>query len=172
MVVEGKEEAGSKEERAYESASNQHASTLHRQDGRTRGYREIYRPCTGNQARTGSHQGRVCWSKLVRSVQALLPSRFRRFDDSLTPTSSYLTGRVSSIDTYFRSGLYPVQFPFVLGQEAAGEVVEISPSTDGSHSSSSNVKKGDKVTAYISHSYAEYAVAEIDKIFVRLLSFL
>lgn len=39
---------------------------------------------------------------------------------------------VNFIDTYFRSGLYPPpQLPFVLGNEAAGEIVSIGENVDG-----------------------------------------
>lgn len=31
---------------------------------------------------------------------------------------------VNYIDTYFRSGIYPAELPFVLGNEAAGVVAE------------------------------------------------
>ncbi len=50
---------------------------------------------------------------------------------------------VNFIDTYFRSGLYPspVGFPFVSGNEGAGEVTEVGPGV-------TNFKKGDRV-AYV-----------------------
>lgn len=44
------------------------------------------------------------------------------------------------IDTYFRSGLYPVRLPCTLGNEGAGEVVEVGPDVAG-------FKPGDRVTA-------------------------
>jgi NADPH2:quinone reductase len=37
---------------------------------------------------------------------------------------------VNYIDTYFRSGLYPVELPFVLGQEGAGEVIGVGSGVD------------------------------------------
>ena len=50
---------------------------------------------------------------------------------------------VNFIDTYFRSGLYPspVGFPFVSGNEGAGEVTEVGPGV-------TNFKKGDRI-AYV-----------------------
>lgn len=50
---------------------------------------------------------------------------------------------VNFIDTYFRTGLYPVppsSFPLTLGREAAGTIVAVHPSV-----SSSSLKKGDRV---------------------------
>ncbi len=38
---------------------------------------------------------------------------------------------VNFIDTYHRTGLYPVSLPCVPGQEGAGEVVEVGPGVDG-----------------------------------------
>ena len=53
------------------------------------------------------------------------------------------------IDTYFRSGAYPAQTPFIPGNEAAGEVIELGKGVK-------DVKVGDRV-AYLSQlgSYAE-----------------
>lgn len=53
------------------------------------------------------------------------------------------------IDTYFRSGLYPAQVPFVPGSEAAGEVIQIGKGVK-------DVKVGDRV-AYLTPlgGYAE-----------------
>jgi len=45
------------------------------------------------------------------------------------------------IDTYFRSGLYPAQLPFVAGNEGAGVVTAVGPGVKG-------IKKGDRV-AYV-----------------------
>src|SRR5262245_37532996 len=43
------------------------------------------------------------------------------------------------IDTYFRSGLYPApQFPFVLGNESAGDVLAVGPNV-------TEFKPGDRV---------------------------
>jgi NADPH2:quinone reductase len=48
---------------------------------------------------------------------------------------------VNFIDTYFRSGLYPAQLPFVAGNEAAGDVVAVGPGV-------TDLKVGDRV-AYV-----------------------
>ncbi len=58
---------------------------------------------------------------------------------------------VNFVDTYFREGRYPAQLPMVLGQEAAGVVVEVGPEVK-------LVKPGDRV-AYTGApgAYAEYA---------------
>jgi NADPH2:quinone reductase len=56
---------------------------------------------------------------------------------------------VNFIDTYFRSGLYPVALPFVLGQEGAGEVRAVG-------SEVSEFKVGDRVT-YFSMEGGGYA---------------
>ena len=60
------------------------------------------------------------------------------------------------IDTYFRTGLYPApQIPFVLGNEAAGEVVAVGPNV-------TEFKTGDRV-AYISAlgAYAEQRIVAV-----------
>jgi len=58
---------------------------------------------------------------------------------------------VNYIDVYFRDGRYPCSLPFICGQEAAGDVVEVG-------SAVTYVKAGDHV-AYteVQGSYAEYA---------------
>lgn len=60
---------------------------------------------------------------------------------------------VNYIDTYFRSGQYPRQLPFILGQETSGTVVDTGEGVDG-------FTAGDRVvTATASGGYAEYATA-------------
>lgn len=60
---------------------------------------------------------------------------------------------VNYIDTYFRSGQYPREVPFVLGQETAGTVVATGDGVDG-------FREGDRVaTAAASGAYAEFATA-------------
>src|SRR4051812_43955558 len=57
------------------------------------------------------------------------------------------------IDTYKRSGLYPVTLPFTLGQEAAGTVTAVGTGVTEFH-------VGDRVTsAAVIGAYAEEAVA-------------
>lgn len=59
---------------------------------------------------------------------------------------------VNFIDTYFRSGLYPLaRNPFVLGQEGAGTVEAVGEGV-------STFKKGDRVAYKGPGSYAEYTV--------------
>lgn len=65
---------------------------------------------------------------------------------------------VNYIDTYFRSGLYPIsKFPIILGQEAAGTVAATKGSTLG-------LKEGDKVVYMKQGSYAEYTSVPADKV--------
>ena len=59
---------------------------------------------------------------------------------------------VNYIDTYHRTGLYPLQTPFTLGTEGAGIVDAVGPNV-------TEVKKGERVGyASIPGSYAEYAI--------------
>lgn len=63
---------------------------------------------------------------------------------------------VNYIDTYFRSGLYPRELPFVVGTEVCGTVAEV-----GEDVAAINV--GDRVvTASATGAYAEYCVAPAD----------
>ncbi|MCV7442290.1 quinone oxidoreductase [Mycobacterium paraense] len=60
---------------------------------------------------------------------------------------------VNYIDTYFRSGQYPRELPFILGQETSGTVVATGDGVDG-------FQAGDRVgTAAASGGYAEFATA-------------
>src|SRR5688572_14616047 len=65
---------------------------------------------------------------------------------------------VNFIDTYQRTGLYPVPLPFTPGSEAAGEVDAIGASV-------TELSRGDRV-AYASErgSYAEFAIVKADKL--------
>ncbi|HEV2837373.1 MAG TPA: quinone oxidoreductase [Pyrinomonadaceae bacterium] len=65
---------------------------------------------------------------------------------------------VNFIDVYFREGRYPVQLPFVNGQEGAGIVTEIG-------SEVTTLKPGDRV-AYtsVTGSYAEYAAVPASRL--------
>ncbi len=62
------------------------------------------------------------------------------------------------IDTYQRSGLYPLQLPTALGMEAAGVVEAVGPGVSG-------LKAGDRVAySSILGSYAEKRVAPAEKV--------
>ena len=65
---------------------------------------------------------------------------------------------VNFIDVYFREGRYPINLPFVSGQEASGAVHEIGGEVK-------TFKPGDRV-AYtgIMGAYAEYAVIPADRL--------
>ena len=65
------------------------------------------------------------------------------------------------IDTYHRSGLYPLPLPSMIGMEAAGVVLETGPEVK-------NIKSGDRI-AYASPppgSYCEERLIEADKVVV------
>ncbi|GAA3695153.1 quinone oxidoreductase [Arthrobacter ginkgonis] len=63
---------------------------------------------------------------------------------------------VNFIDTYERSGVYAVDFPFCPGQEAAGTVEEVGEGVSG-------FAPGDRVaTAAAAHTYAEYVVLDAE----------
>jgi NADPH2:quinone reductase len=65
---------------------------------------------------------------------------------------------VNFIDVYHRTGLYKMPLPFIPGSEAAGVVVEVGDGVD-------SLKKGNRVAyAMVRGSYAEYAVAPVDKL--------
>ena len=58
---------------------------------------------------------------------------------------------VNFIDTYHRSGLYPVQLPYIPGREGSGIIDQIDPSN-------TKFKKGDRVAYLASGTYAEYTL--------------
>jgi len=63
---------------------------------------------------------------------------------------------VNFVDTYFRSGLYPHELPFILGAEVAGTVVAVGAGV-------TTLRPGDRVaTADAIGAYAEYCVAAAD----------
>jgi len=65
---------------------------------------------------------------------------------------------VNDTDVYYREGRYETVLPFVVGQEAAGEVVAI-----GSHVKS--IRVGDRVGyTMLLGSYAEYAPVPADRL--------
>ena len=62
------------------------------------------------------------------------------------------------IDVYHRTGLYPQPAPFVLGQEGAGEVVEVGPGV-------TELKVGDRVAyAGLMGAYSEERLAPADRL--------
>lgn len=63
------------------------------------------------------------------------------------------------VDTYFRSGLYPVKLPFVPGNEGAGTVIAVGPEV-------SEFREGDRV-AYATASGGAYA--EIRNVSAKIL---
>ena len=63
---------------------------------------------------------------------------------------------VNFVDTYFRSGLYPHELPFVLGAEVAGTVAAVGDGVESLHIAD-RVACADAVGAY-----AEYCVASAD----------
>src|SRR6516164_9550365 len=58
---------------------------------------------------------------------------------------------VNFVDTYFRSGLYPHELPFILGAEVAGTVAAVGEGVTA-------LRVGDRVAS----AYAEYCVAPAD----------
>lgn len=65
---------------------------------------------------------------------------------------------VNFIDTYYRSGMYPVPLPFTPGMEGAGVVTAVGPGVSG-------FAVGDRVAfAMVLGSYAEEAVVPADKL--------
>lgn len=78
------------------------------------------------------------------------------------PTGSQLMVKVAAvgvnfIETYQRAGIYPVEYPFIPGGEASGEVVEAGPEAQG-------FSVGDRVAfAEGARSYAEYTLVDAEK---------
>jgi NADPH2:quinone reductase len=65
---------------------------------------------------------------------------------------------VNFIDVYQRSGLYPVELPYVLGVEGAGTVDQLGPGVEP-------FRIGDRVAwVGVSGAYAEYAAVPADKL--------
>lgn len=95
--------------------------------------------------------------------QAGGPEVFEKIEvDRPTPARGQLLVRIAAagvnfIETYQRSGVYPVQYPLVPGSEGAGTVEEVGPGVEG-------FSVGDRVaTAEGTGSYAEYMVLDAEK---------
>src|ERR1035441_4132291 len=70
---------------------------------------------------------------------------------------------VNFIDVYQREGRYPVQLPFIPGQEAAGTIASLGPADPGA--AVFGLKVGDRVAwANILGSYAEFAVVPLSRL--------
>jgi NADPH2:quinone reductase len=70
---------------------------------------------------------------------------------------------VNFIDVYQREGRYPVQLPFIPGQEAAGTIASLGPADHGA--TSVGLKIGDRVAwANVLGSYAEFAVVPLSRL--------
>ena len=65
------------------------------------------------------------------------------------------------IDTYHRSGLYPRQCPFILGQEGGGVIEKLPDDKDSDHL---GFKVGDRVVYGAFGTYAEYTSVPIDRL--------
>jgi NADPH2:quinone reductase len=64
---------------------------------------------------------------------------------------------VNFIDTYFRTGLYPAELPFIPGNEAAGDVIAVGQGV-------TDFKPGDRVTYNITHGgYAAERLLPADR---------
>jgi len=65
---------------------------------------------------------------------------------------------INYIDTYHRSGLYPVPLPLIPGAEGAGRVVAVGPEADP------GLVGQRVVTTNLANGYAEYAIAPADRL--------
>lgn len=68
---------------------------------------------------------------------------------------------INFIDVYFRTGLYPTQFPAITGREGAGVVEELGSSVS---SADLDLKVGDRVAVYGMNLMAEYCTAPAAKV--------
>jgi NADPH2:quinone reductase len=88
-----------------------------------------------------------------------------RYEDAALPELAPGQARIkiaaiglNYIDTYHRTGLYPVALPFIPGMEAAGVVEAVAPDV-------TLVKPGDRVAYCLTlGAYADYAVVPADKL--------
>lgn len=69
---------------------------------------------------------------------------------------------VNFIESYFRRGIYPAQFPYVFGREASGEVAAIGENV-------TNYAVGDKVAYLSPGTFAQYTKIPLTKVQVKKL---
>ncbi|KAF8313079.1 NAD(P)-binding protein [Clavulina sp. PMI_390] len=75
---------------------------------------------------------------------------------------------VNYIDTYHRGGLYPVQFPFTLGQECTGTIVKLPTSSQVLEDDAykrRGFQLGDRVAVIIAGSFREYVPSTWSRVF-------
>lgn len=68
---------------------------------------------------------------------------------------------INYIDTYMRSGLYPLPKPGIIGKEGAGTVVALGP---GAESNPRGIRPGDRVVWLGDGGYAEYSVPPVQMV--------
>lgn len=76
---------------------------------------------------------------------------------------------VNFVDTYKRSGLYPIPLPFTAGEEAAGTIISLPTSTEVLESEDykkRNYKVGAKVLVYYGGAFREYTAAPWHRVVV------
>ena len=94
------------------------------------------------------------------------------YQDVATPTLSpnhalvrNVYAGLNFIDTYHRSGLYPRQKPFILGQEGVGVIVSLGESTgDEEEKEEEKLQIGQRVVYSAFGSYAEYTLVPLSQI--------
>ncbi|CAD6887308.1 unnamed protein product [Tilletia controversa] len=65
---------------------------------------------------------------------------------------------INYIDTYFRSGLYKQDLPFILGTEGAGSIVALG--SELASSSTESLKVGDHISTFARGAFSEYVAVE------------
>ncbi|KAI8973682.1 hypothetical protein BDF20DRAFT_824322 [Mycotypha africana] len=81
---------------------------------------------------------------------------FPKVTDNSVLIKNHVSG-INYIDTYHRSGVYPVPLPFIIGKEGAGEIVEVGKNV-------TDFKVGDRVVHFGSGTYAEYTAADVSAV--------
>lgn len=69
---------------------------------------------------------------------------------------------INFIESYFRKGIYPAEFPLVFGREASGEVAAVGTNV-------TNFAVGDKVAYLSPRTFAQYTKIQLDAIPVKKL---